>query len=970
MNLKFNVMKKVIYLFMCLLLASCATDMHFEFPEGPAGLSAYESWVEFINNNGDPTWEGGTDLADFFIYITGEDGENSGNLPAENMPQIINNTWWINGEDTGIPATGAPGAPGADGSNGMSAYDLWVTYVLRQGGIDDPRYDGNERWPITETSEEDFFAYLRGQKGNPGQSAYEIWKEKVMSEEGLDDPRTPELDKWPQTEADTELADFWVYLRGLKGDKGDDAYTVWKEYMEDNDDSLDTNEDGEEDMDDFWFWLKGAKGDPGESAYETWVKYINTDEDGDGDKDENDFLLWLKGAKGDPGDKGLAGQSAYEFWKEYVADGTVDDPHSDNPDKKWDPEVDGDGPEDFIYFLRGVDGDNGDPGKNGLSAYEIWQRDINTDEDSDGDKDEDDFWEYLRGENGLDGDDGEDGKSPYIGENGNWYIWNSTTNVYDDSGKPARGLQGEPGGKGEPGAAGSPGANGVDGADGADGIDGLSAYEVWKEYIKNGDKDDPRTDDSALWPGDKNTEADFWEYLRGRDGDDGKDGEPGQTGAPGDTIKVEIGYYNVIPQYSIQEYNEFVNWNNGSVTYKVYDKNQDPLVGAKIKGMPGMPADREFTSLADGTFTVPKDQLPTSGTYAQRSGTVQVSVDGGAIWEESADNTYVPQKVAIRAYYEGATSSSKPSLTGNVMRLPVRLQRRMTADGQWENHPTYIANLSITAYAHQAKGAQDASYVPVGEAGQNILYSFAGNTGTAYYDIERPIKPVSYMRGEDYLRSVNRYWDGEDHYIVMELGTYYGEKAATEQTVKLAPIQYLPVLDSMEFKNSYNVDLASFNGATVKWDVSEVDYSLFFEPNAVLNGKCYDWTVIPKDDAEDLKVLIVNFNYVRGSTVTNTTNSANPVTLANPTFTFDGGIGVPPTVSSTSYTRVSFSAYNVSRSRTMFRSNLDDAYSLRHAEESAGTGLDGTYILKGAVSSTNPVGPYNVPSIAVTINKE
>ena len=37
------------------------------------------------------------------------------------------------------------------------------------------------------------------------------------------------------------------------------------------------------------------------------------------------------------------------------------------------------------------------------------------------------------------------GKSPYIGENGNWYVWDSETNQYEDSGVQARGEVGASG---------------------------------------------------------------------------------------------------------------------------------------------------------------------------------------------------------------------------------------------------------------------------------------------------------------------------------------------------------------------------------------------------------------------------------------------------------------------------------------------------------------------------------------------
>lgn len=58
---------------------------------------------------------------------------------------------------------------------------------------------------------------------------------------------------------------------------------------------------------------------------------------------------------------------------------------------------------------------------------------------------------------GANGKDGENGKTPYVGENGNWYIGTN------DTGKPSRGAKGDKGdtgAKGDKGEPGSPGAKG------------------------------------------------------------------------------------------------------------------------------------------------------------------------------------------------------------------------------------------------------------------------------------------------------------------------------------------------------------------------------------------------------------------------------------------------------------------------------------------------------------------------------
>ena len=64
------------------------------------------------------------------------------------------------------------------------------------------------------------------------------------------------------------------------------------------------------------------------------------------------------------------------------------------------------------------------------------------------------------GENGEDGKDGADGETPYIGDNGNWWIGTTDTGVK---------AEGQDGADGATGPAGPAGENGEDGKDGADG---------------------------------------------------------------------------------------------------------------------------------------------------------------------------------------------------------------------------------------------------------------------------------------------------------------------------------------------------------------------------------------------------------------------------------------------------------------------------------------------------------------------
>ena len=107
----------------------------------------------------------------------------------------------------------------------------------------------------------------------------------------------------------------------------------------------------------------------------------------------------------------------------------------------------------------------------------------------------------LKGEPGAagaSGKDGENGKTPYVGDNGNWYIG------ADDTGKPSRGAKGEKGEKGDTGAQGIQGEQGIQGVQGE--------------------------------KGDKGEKGDTGEQgIQGEKGDTGAQGPQGAAGADGNT---------------------------------------------------------------------------------------------------------------------------------------------------------------------------------------------------------------------------------------------------------------------------------------------------------------------------------------------------------------------------------------------------------------------------------------------------
>ena len=150
----------------------------------------------------------------------------------------------------------------------------------------------------------------------------------------------------------------------------------------------------------------------------------------------------------------------------------------------------------MIFVACGTQGEKGEAGKDGISiesvekigsegltdTYKITYSDGNST-----------TFTVTNGKDGADGSDGENGQTPFIGENGNWWIGSV------DTGVPAKGQDG------------SDGENGSDGEDGTDGEDGQTPF-----IGENGN----------WWIGSVDTGV----PAKGQDGADGENGADGKDG--------------------------------------------------------------------------------------------------------------------------------------------------------------------------------------------------------------------------------------------------------------------------------------------------------------------------------------------------------------------------------------------------------------------------------------------------------
>ncbi len=521
---------------------------------------------------------------------------------------------------------------------------------------------------------------------------------------------------------------------------------------------------------------KGPKGDTGLSAYEFWKEKV-ADGTVNWPKDQTEVADFFKFLKGKDGKDGKDGQSAFEQWKDMIASGSVDDPH--NPGEKWPSE--NNTVQDFWRFLTGASGEDGQTphiGDNG--NWFIGKEDTGI---------------GARGRDGQDGKDGKDGTNGRdaipptvtIGDNGNWYI-NGT-----DTGKPAFGKDGKDGGK--------------DGKDGANGANGKSAYELWKEYISSGDVDNPHNPDQK-WPADRNKQTDFWDFLTGKSS----------------VIEIEVGTYNVIPEYWNSSLKEYVVPSDGSVLFTVYDKTGKKVTaGVKVSDLPGVSSTDAFITNEEGQFKVTWDKLPDNKGLSERKGSVTVTVDGTQ--ETSAGNTLVPNRINVRAIITSAYLSNYSNTSIDIYRtLNVYYSFERQVDGEWDKYPT-----SITTPYNSMKSARVKDINrPVNEGNVDKDQLVRYSNGNSYLYIIRPLVLTETEKANvaknDTVGKLAKYeWDQTDNYAALYFGDGTGSYNDYGQTVYLQDKIHVPeVYPAPSFKeNSVFIEIKQ--GITTMWGEIDTD---------------------------------------------------------------------------------------------------------------------------------------------------
>lgn len=711
---------------------------------------------------------------------------------------------------------------GPKGDTGASAYEFWKESV----------WNGTIDWPKNQTEVVDFFLYLKGKDGKDGKDglngkgAYEQWKEWIAKGE-VENPHDPSK-RW--SENDNTIHDFWKFLTGATGENGQTPHVgVNGNWFIGN---MDTG--------------IAARGRDGIDAI---PPKVTIGSNGNWFVDGADTGVLAQGRDGRDGVDGRDGADAVppvitiEADGNWYIDGVNTGVSAVGKDGK-----DGKNGKDAVtpaimigsngnWYINGEDtgvlakGRDGADGRDGTDGHDgVDGRDGATPVITIG---ENGHW-FVNGEDTGKKAVGADGKAPEvaIGENGNWYIDGKDTGVRA---------------YGRDGADGRDGVDGTNGADGTNGTNGKSAYELWKEYISSGTVDDPHNE-GMKWPATKNQLSDFWEFLTGK----------------ASTITIEMGKYNVIPLYWNADLREYVNPADGSVLFAVYDK-EAKLVGSgvRVSGLPGVVSattgtgssnvmvsrsveTETFITDENGQFKVPAAKLPDNLPLSNRRGSVVVSVDG--VHEMSAANALVPNRVNVRCVINSANLNGNTAPDYRYLYLTFKYERQI--DGEWEAYPSVI---TVPSKVMTAK-VKDI-HLPVTEENLEKDKLTAWSSGTTYAYIVRPIvlteTEKAYTDKNDSIARNKKYeWDKAENYIAVYFGDGVGTTNDYGQVAYMPDKFYLPeVYPAPGFKeNSVYYDIKE--GITSLWGEMDVDntpdfYAAAYEGtySYVKDGTTNIWTV-------------------------------------------------------------------------------------------------------------------------------
>lgn len=316
--------------------------------------------------------------------------------------------------------------------------------------------------------------------------------------------------------------------------------------------------------------------------------------------------------------------------------------------------------------------------------------------------------------------------------------------------------------------------------------------------------DNPHKPDQK-WPADRNKQTDFWDFLTGRSS----------------VIEIQVGKYNVIPDYWNSQLREYVIPTDGSVLFTVYDKTGKKVAaGVQVSGLPGVGATETFTTDDNGQFKVAWDKLPDNQPLSRRTGSATVTV--GGVQETSAKNTLVPNRINVRATVSMVYLSNASSDINATRYAYVSFKYERQIDGEWSDYPN-----SLNSSMMRAAKIKDINQ-PVNEENLDKSKNSTYTYGSTYIDIRRPLvltptEKANVAKNDTVQRLLSDEWDGNDFYAGLYFGDGSGSYNDYGQTVYLQDKIHIPeIYPTPGFKEGA-VFLEIKQGVTTLWGEIDTD---------------------------------------------------------------------------------------------------------------------------------------------------
>ena len=343
------------------------------------------------------------------------------------------------------------------------------------------------------------------------------------------------------------------------------------------------------------------------------------------------------------------------------------------------------------------------------------------------------------------------------------------------------------------------------------------------------------------------------------------------------------GRANVLAQYASEGFTEFVRPSDGGVGYIVYNDTSAVSPGAKVKGLPGIKdPSKIYIADANGRFVVPKEDLPIDLAEVERYGASTeveyMKSTGLQVKEVSAPNTFVPNKMQLKL---SVRESNPVYLSYGSMYVYFQVLRKTDSNKDWEAIPSYLGNLSQKIVAYELSDSKDPSSYT--SSSKKLSTSYISLNSSTSISVSR-LKKASVYVSQSNLSS---HWDGKDHYFNLVLESYYGEQPQANVVIKMAPIQYGPLLKNVK-AYGYDSKLNIFSKLEGEFDFGTIDESLIFkqylaEKTMTQGTESFRYFTPELDDIKNIKEYR-NFTVSFKVSENLADNSANRASISAPSF--------------------------------------------------------------------------------------